>query len=83
MTELRTQPGSQPVGSGQEPLLRVDRMSRHFNIGNALSRHTLHAVERCTVIAPDLYPIDGDLVRCLRRQDGSLPKADQEGSLSR
>jgi len=42
-----------------------------------------HAVERCTVIAPDLYPIDGDLVRCLRRQDGSLPKADQHGSLSR
>jgi hypothetical protein len=35
------------------------------------------------VIAPDLYPMDGDLVRCLRRQDGSLPKADQEGSLSR
>jgi peptide/nickel transport system ATP-binding protein len=32
-----------------------------------------HAVERCTVIAPDLYPVDGDLVRCLRRKDGTLP----------
>ena len=32
-----------------------------------------HAVERCAVTAPDLYPLDGDLVRCLRRQDGSLP----------
>jgi peptide/nickel transport system ATP-binding protein len=42
-----------------------------------------HAVERCTVTAPDLYPLDGDLVRCLRRQDGTLPRADQEGSLSR
>ena len=42
-----------------------------------------YAIERCTVIAPDLYPVDGDLVRCLRRQDGTLPKADQEGSLSR
>jgi peptide/nickel transport system ATP-binding protein len=31
-----------------------------------------NAVERCTVTAPDLYPVDGDLVRCLRRQDGSL-----------
>jgi len=42
-----------------------------------------YAVERCTAIAPDLYPVDGDLVRCLRRQDGTLPRADQEGSLSR
>jgi peptide/nickel transport system ATP-binding protein len=42
-----------------------------------------HAVERCAVTAPDLYPLDGDLVRCLRRQDGTLPKADQQGSLSR
>jgi peptide/nickel transport system ATP-binding protein len=42
-----------------------------------------HAVERCALTAPDLYPLDGDLVRCLRRQDGTLPKADQQGSLSR
>jgi peptide/nickel transport system ATP-binding protein len=45
VTELDTQPGRQPVGLGQEPLLRVDRMSRHFKIGSAVSRHTLHAVD--------------------------------------
>jgi peptide/nickel transport system ATP-binding protein len=45
VTELDTQPGPQPVGIGQEPLLRVDRMSRHFKIGSAVSRHTLHAVD--------------------------------------
>jgi peptide/nickel transport system ATP-binding protein len=45
MTEMRTQPGQQHAGPDQEPLLRVDRMSRHFKIGNALSRHTLHAVD--------------------------------------
>ena len=31
-----------------------------------------HAVERCTVLVPDLFPVDGNLVRCLRCQDGSL-----------
>jgi peptide/nickel transport system ATP-binding protein len=41
-----------------------------------------YAVERCTVTEPDLYPVDGDLVRCLRRQDGSL-SGHEEGSLSR
>jgi peptide/nickel transport system ATP-binding protein len=42
------------------------------------------AVERCTHVAPDLYEVDRALVRCLRRQDGSLPlEAGQEGSLSR
>jgi peptide/nickel transport system ATP-binding protein len=30
------------------------------------------AIEKCSVISPDLYPIDGALVRCVRRQDGSL-----------
>ena len=45
MTELEIQPGPQPVGLGQEPLLRVDRMSRHFKIGSAVSRRTLHAVD--------------------------------------
>jgi peptide/nickel transport system ATP-binding protein len=45
VTELDTQPGRQPVGLGQEPLLRVDRMSRHFKIGSAVSRRTLHAVD--------------------------------------
>jgi peptide/nickel transport system ATP-binding protein len=41
----RVEPGPQHPGPGQEPLLRVDRMSRHFKIGNALSRRTLHAVD--------------------------------------
>jgi len=45
VTELQTQPGPQHVGPDQEPLLRVDRMSRHFNIGNPLSRRILHAVD--------------------------------------
>ena len=46
MTEVSTQPGPAPSGQpGEEPLLRVDRMSRHFKIGNALSRSTLHAVD--------------------------------------
>jgi oligopeptide/dipeptide ABC transporter ATP-binding protein len=41
----RVEPGPQHPGPGQEPLLRADRMSRHFKIGNALSRRTLHAVD--------------------------------------
>ena len=46
MTELSTQPGPGPqAGAGEEPLLRVERLSRHFKIGNALSRVTLHAVD--------------------------------------
>ena len=28
-----------------------------------------HALDRCTQVAPSLSPVDGDLVRCLRRQD--------------
>ena len=31
-----------------------------------------YTVERCTQVAPDLYPLEGALVRCLRRLDGSL-----------
>jgi len=31
-----------------------------------------HVAEQCTEVAPDLYLIDAALVRCLRRQDGSL-----------
>jgi peptide/nickel transport system ATP-binding protein len=45
VTELDTQAGPGRVGLGQEPLLRVDRMSRHFSIGGALSRRNLHAVD--------------------------------------
>jgi peptide/nickel transport system ATP-binding protein len=40
------------------------------------------AVERCSQVAPDLFAVDDALVRCLRRQDGSL-SSPQEGSLSR
>jgi peptide/nickel transport system ATP-binding protein len=42
---LRAEPASRHAGPGQEPLLRVDRMSRHFRIGGLLSRSTLHAVD--------------------------------------
>jgi peptide/nickel transport system ATP-binding protein len=45
VTELQTQPGPQQAGPGQEPLLRVDRLSRYFNIGGLVSRRTLHAVD--------------------------------------
>jgi oligopeptide/dipeptide ABC transporter ATP-binding protein len=46
MTGLSTQPGPVPQAEpGMEPLLRVDRLSKHFKIGNALSRKTLHAVD--------------------------------------
>jgi peptide/nickel transport system ATP-binding protein len=31
-----------------------------------------HALDTCTQVPPGLFSVDGDLVRCLRRQDGSL-----------
>jgi oligopeptide/dipeptide ABC transporter ATP-binding protein len=31
-----------------------------------------HVAEQCTEVAPELFPIETALVRCLRRQDGSL-----------
>jgi peptide/nickel transport system ATP-binding protein len=31
-----------------------------------------YAISKCAELAPDLYPLDGELVRCLRREDGSL-----------
>jgi oligopeptide/dipeptide ABC transporter ATP-binding protein len=31
-----------------------------------------HVAEQCTEVAPELFPLDEALVRCLRRQDGSL-----------
>ena len=47
-----------------------------------------HAIDKCAQVSPELAELDGALVRCLRRQDGSLPvtvvqEAGQEGSLSR
>jgi len=44
VTEVSTQP-DQAAGPKNEPLLRVERLSRHFKIGNALARKTLHAVD--------------------------------------
>jgi len=31
-----------------------------------------YAIDKCAEVAPDLYALDGALVRCLRREDGSL-----------
>jgi peptide/nickel transport system ATP-binding protein len=43
-----------------------------------------HAIDKCAQVTPELAELDAALVRCLRRQDGSLPlEAGQEGSLSR
>ncbi len=43
-----------------------------------------HAIDKCAQLVPELAELDEALVRCLRRQDGSLPlEAGQEGSLSR
>jgi oligopeptide/dipeptide ABC transporter ATP-binding protein len=44
VTEVSTQP-DQAARPRNEPLLRAERLSRHFKIGNALSRQTLHAVD--------------------------------------
>ncbi len=50
MAEPITQPGSQPEAPpGAEPLLRTDRLTKHFKIGNALSRRTLHAVDEVSL----------------------------------
>jgi oligopeptide/dipeptide ABC transporter ATP-binding protein len=32
------------------------------------------AVDRCSMVEPELYPVAATLVRCLRRQDGSLTR---------
>jgi peptide/nickel transport system ATP-binding protein len=47
VTEVSTQP-EQAAQPENEPLLRVERLSRHFKIGNALSRKTLHAVDEAS-----------------------------------
>jgi peptide/nickel transport system ATP-binding protein len=39
-----------PITAGMaEPLLRTDRLSKHFKIGNAISRRTLHAVDEVSL----------------------------------
>ena len=40
-----TQAPGRPDGPGGEPLLRTEGLSKHFKIGGALSRRTLHAVD--------------------------------------
>ena len=43
-----------------------------------------YAIDKCAQVAPELAELDGALVRCLRRQDGSLPvEVGQDESLSR
>jgi oligopeptide/dipeptide ABC transporter ATP-binding protein len=45
MTEVTAQPGSADTPAADEPLLRVEDLTKHFPIGNALSRKMLHAVD--------------------------------------
>ena len=45
MTELRAQPEFADASALNEPLLRTEGLTRHFQIGNTLSRRTLHAVD--------------------------------------
>jgi peptide/nickel transport system ATP-binding protein len=41
---------SEPVSApGVEPLLRTEKLTKHFRIGNALSRLTLHAVDEVSL----------------------------------
>jgi oligopeptide/dipeptide ABC transporter ATP-binding protein len=49
VTGVSAEPGAAPQAQpGGEPLLRVEGLSRHFKIGGALSRATLHAVDDAT-----------------------------------
>ncbi len=45
MTEVTAQPGSADPAAPGEALLRTEGLTKHFPIGNALSRRTLHAVD--------------------------------------
>jgi oligopeptide/dipeptide ABC transporter ATP-binding protein len=46
VTGVSAQPGQVPPDQDEgEPLLRAEGLSKHFKIGNALSRSTLHAVD--------------------------------------
>ncbi len=45
MTELAARPEAEPEPDVPEPLLRTAGLTKHFKIGNALSRKTLHAVD--------------------------------------
>ena len=42
--------GAEPTGRAEaQPLLATDRLTKHFKIGNALSRRTLHAVDEVSL----------------------------------
>jgi oligopeptide/dipeptide ABC transporter ATP-binding protein len=45
MTEVTAQAEPDSPGAPPEPLLRTEGLTKHFKIGNALSRKTLHAVD--------------------------------------
>jgi peptide/nickel transport system ATP-binding protein len=46
VTELTAPAGSGPAAAdGVPPLLRTEGLTKHFRVGNALSRRTLHAVD--------------------------------------
>jgi peptide/nickel transport system ATP-binding protein len=46
VTEVAARPGTGPGGGpGTEPLLATERLTKHFKIGNTLSRRVLHAVD--------------------------------------
>ncbi len=45
MTEVTAEPQSDSPAEPDEPLLRTEGLTKHFKIGNALSRRILHAVD--------------------------------------
>jgi oligopeptide/dipeptide ABC transporter ATP-binding protein len=49
VTELTARAGRAGGGAPGEPILVTDRLTRHFKIGNALSRRTLHAVDEVSL----------------------------------
>jgi peptide/nickel transport system ATP-binding protein len=48
LTEQAAGPG-QAAADTSQPLLRTDGLTKHFKIGNALSRRTLHAVDEVSI----------------------------------
>jgi len=53
VTDVTTESAHQYDPPTSEPLLRVEGMSRHFRIGSAISRTTLHAVDDATFTVGD------------------------------
>jgi hypothetical protein len=48
LTSPAQAPGVLPGADSAEPLLRTEHLTKHFKIGNTLSRRTLHAVDDVT-----------------------------------